>query len=207
MFIKKYSGALLIVVAMFGGLAYWGYQYFKPKSQQGKVAVTGGKALDFKPKNPTIYFQKDKKWGSDKIGGSGETLASSGCVVSSVSMGLLEFGIDINPKKLNQKLKEMNGFTSNGWVIWDKIRIITEGKVKVSIPKKANHEVIDNALAKGFPVLAKVYLFGVQQHWVLIVGKKENQYLMKDPLGNGQIETMKNLGSDIYAIRILKPKE
>ena len=44
-------------------------------------------------------------------------------------------------------------------------------------------------------------------HWVLIVGKKNNQYIINDPLGkkNGY-EYLSKYDSEIYAIRYLEKK-
>jgi len=49
---------------------------------------------------------------------------------------------------------------------------------------------------------------GVIPHWVLIVGKDESEYLMRDPLGDGEtLGRVSRYNSKIYAIRTLKNGE
>jgi hypothetical protein len=42
---------------------------------------------------------------------------------------------------------------------------------------------------------------------VLIVGREQKEYLMKDPLGNGALTPLSSLGSDILAVRVVKRVE
>lgn len=43
------------------------------------------------------------------------------------------------------------------------------------------------------------------QHWVLLVGRDQKEYLMKDPLGDGKsLQPLSSLGSDILAVRVVK---
>jgi hypothetical protein len=69
----------------------------------------------------------------------------------------------------------------------------------------ASHARIDRALKSQQPVIAKVYLNGIIPHWVLIVGKEGNDYLMRDPLEDGKkVQRLSEYGSKIYAMRTLK---
>jgi hypothetical protein len=55
------------------------------------------------------------------------------------------------------------------------------------------------------PVIAKVFIHGIIPHWVLIVGKERNEYLMCDPLGDGQtVRRLSDYESKVHAIRTLK---
>ena len=64
---------------------------------------------------------------------------------------------------------------------------------------------IDDALAKGDPVLVKVILHSGAQHWVLLVGRDQTDYLIKNPLGDGKtLDKLSSLGSDILAVRLIK---
>ena len=62
----------------------------------------------------------------------------------------------------------------------------------------------DEALRKGQPVIAKVMLRNVIQHWVLIVGKRGTEYLVRDPL-RAEMTTLSAVATTVYAIRILEP--
>jgi hypothetical protein len=64
---------------------------------------------------------------------------------------------------------------------------------------------IETALGEGNPVLVKVLLSSGVQHWVLLVGRDQKDYLMKDPLGDGlHLEPLSTLDSHIIAVRIVR---
>jgi hypothetical protein len=152
-----------------------------------------------------IYLQKDSRWKDDKIGGSLETLGSVGCFVCCVSMALAHYGIDLNPKQLNELLKENEGYTSQGWVKWTSVAKITNHQVNFYVPHSPRFSLIDAALKASEPVLAKIKLYGLISHWILIVGKEGSDYLVKDPLGSGEsLKKLSTFKSKIYAIRIVK---
>ncbi len=69
-----------------------------------------------------IFKQGDSRWGSETLGYGNETLKSAGCAVTSVAIALTCTGEvtdpDFSPKVLNDKLKEMGGF-SYGAIEWN----------------------------------------------------------------------------------------
>lgn len=152
-----------------------------------------------------IYLQKDPRWGDERIGGSGEAIRSVGCTVCCLSMALARYGIDMDPSELNRRMIEQEGYTRRGWVIWDAIRKVSDGKVQVELPPKPTNLLIEQALAQGDPILVKIILRSGFPHWVLLVGRDGVDYLMKDPLGDGEtLEPLSSLGSDILAVRIVR---
>ena len=153
-------------------------------------------------KIPSFYSQQDPKWALDRLGNSNETIGKVGCLISSVCMNLSYYKQDITPKELNQKLQKIDGYTNRGWLIWSKLEDITDKKLSIEFPK-LSHKSIDNYLLEQKPVLAKVYIAKVIPHWVLIVGKREHEYLMLDPLGKGELSKVSNYGGYIYSIRVL----
>jgi len=155
---------------------------------------------------PTFYNQRDKTWASDRLGNTNETVGKVGCLVSSVGMNLSYYGIEMNPKKINEKLTKVEGFTSRGWLVWSKLSIITDEKVTISFPK-LSHENIEKYLLQKKPVLAKLYINRVIPHWVLIVGEKEGEYLMLDPLRDEKPIKFSSYGSYIYSIRVMEKKQ
>jgi len=152
---------------------------------------------------PTFYNQRDKSWASDKLGNTDETVGKVGCLISSVGMNLSYYGIGMNPKKINEQLTKVEGFTSQGWLVWSKLSTITDEKVTISFPK-LSHENIEKYLLKKEPVLAKLYINRVIPHWVLIVGEKEGEYLMLDPLRDEKPINFSSYGSYIYSIRVME---
>jgi len=157
-------------------------------------------------KVPTFYNQRDKSWASDRLGNTDETVGKVGCLISSVGMNLSYYGIGMNPKKINEKLTKVEGFTSRGWLVWSKLSTITNDKVTISFPK-LSHENIEKYLLQKEPVLAKLYINRVIPHWVLIVGEKEGEYLMLDPLRDEKPIKFSSYGSYIYSIRVMEKKQ
>lgn len=154
-----------------------------------------------------IYLQTDPRWADDAIGGSRESLRRVGCTVCSVSMALAYHGIDLDPGELNRRLKEADGYTLRGWLKWDAVRQVTDGRVRVELPSNPTQQTIDDALAAGDPVIVKVILRSGIQHWVLLVGREGNEYLMKDPLGDGRnLQHLSTIGSEIHAVRIVRKR-
>jgi ABC-type bacteriocin/lantibiotic exporter with double-glycine peptidase domain len=150
------------------------------------------------------YLQRDTKWAHETIGGSNERIASVGCAVCTLAMALDHYGIKITPKGLNDYLKSNAGYTRRGWLKWDSVSKISEGRVSLDYLGKPTFQKIDAALTNGEPVIAKVVI-NQTPHWVLIVGKEKNEYLIRDPLGGGKsLRQLSYYRSGLYEIRILK---
>jgi hypothetical protein len=153
------------------------------------------------------YLQHDKRWASDPIGGSGKPLQKVGCAICSLSMALARYGIAQTPGQLNQELKEVGGYNEKGWVYWNAIESVTGGKVYVEWRREPTLGDIERALALGQPVLVKVAPTGMLQHWVMLAGRDGREFLMRDPLDQAKtLKPLSSLGSEILAVRIVKPE-
>ncbi|MBN8248217.1 MAG: hypothetical protein J0L84_12330 [Verrucomicrobia bacterium] len=151
------------------------------------------------------YLQADPRWAAETVGGSGEPLRRVGCTLCCLSMALAHHGMTNDPAALNRMLKDHDGYTYRGWVKWGAVNRITDGRIEVWLPQHPSHQVINAALAEGNPVLVKVILRSGFQHWVMLVGRDQREYLMKDPLGDGKsLQMLSSLGSDILAVRVVR---
>ncbi len=199
---KRFIFLIAIVVMVPGVISAW---WFLPgRRTDVRLSSTSREAVPRSalPVDP-IHLQADPLWASEKIGGSGEAMRRVGCTICCLSMALTHHGIPVDPMDLNEKLKEANGFTSRGWVIWDAVRRVSDGTVSIVIPEIPTNEDIEGALDEGNPVLVKVLLKSGVHHWVLLVGRDQQEYLMKDPLGDGtSLGRLSSIGSDILAVRI-----
>ena len=166
------------------------------------VSTTNVKNIEL-IKVPKFYNQRDKTWASDKLGNTSETVGKVGCLVSSVGMNLSYYGIAMNPKEINKKLTSIDGYTARGWLVWTKLSDITDDKIKITFPI-LSHENIEKYLLEKKPVLAKVFIHRVIPHWVLIVGEKEGEYLMLDPLTQGEPVKLSDYGDYVYSIRVME---
>jgi len=152
-----------------------------------------------------FYLQRDERWKDETIG-SGETIAKVGCTLSSLAMALEHYRVAFTPKTLNDALKSNGGYTRRGWLQWNAVSKISGGKVLVRVLDKPTHADIDAALQAQHPVLVKVFINHVIPHWVLVVSKEGNEYLMRDPLNAQKTLTrVAHYGSDIYGVRVVEP--
>jgi Bacterial SH3 domain/Peptidase_C39 like family len=146
----------------------------------------GGESMSFK----LVYLsQQDPKWKSDILGfgDTGDTIGYVGCALTSVAMFLSGHGYAETPKTLNQKLKNVQGFASAA-IRWGAVsQIYPNVTLKAFIPCSTSDAPlgqIDAAIAAGQPAIVQVDYSndpGIQTHWVLLYGKKGDDYLMLDP--------------------------
>ena len=137
-----------------------------------------------------VYLsQQDPLWKQDILGfGDPEdTMGYLGCALTSVAMLLSGHGYSETPKSLNKKLKNVNGFVSAA-IRWGSVsQIYPNVTVRSNIScttSPAPLELIDAAIAAGQPAIVQVDSSpanGIQTHWVVIYGKKDDDYLMLDP--------------------------
>ena len=179
----------------------------RPPTGSGPIPSTGGAMLTITNVSLfPIHLQKDARWADHTIGGSDEPIAAVGCTLCGVSMALAHHGIALPPDRLNARLKRCGGYNERGWLEWTAIPSVTEGRATAVVHAEPSHEVIDSALRRGGCVIAKIMLRDRVQHWVLIVGKRGNEYLVKDPLGTGkELDMLSELAREIHAIRVVKP--
>jgi hypothetical protein len=170
------------------------------------ISPSGGEAFrDFSAVQTPIYLQTDTRWRDVPIGGSSEKLSNVGCTLCCLAMGLENYAIDLTPPELNELLKSADGFTKDGLIKWESVSKISDGKVRVDHSSPLSFQTIDQALTKRQPVIAKIFLNGLAAHWVLIVGKEGMEYLVCDPLGDGEsLDKLSDYKSDIHAIRVIK---
>jgi hypothetical protein len=137
-----------------------------------------------------VYLsQQDPQWKQDILGfgDPSDTIGYVGCALTSVAMLLSGHGYSETPRSLNQKLKNVDGFVSAG-IRWGAVsQIYPNVTLKAFIPcstSDAPLAQIDAAIAAGQPAIVQVDnspADGIQTHWVVLYGKKGDDYLMLDP--------------------------
>ncbi|HIE24901.1 MAG TPA: hypothetical protein EYP74_02760, partial [Anaerolineales bacterium] len=136
------------------------------------------------------YSQQDPAWKKKKLGFSNLSIGTDGCAITSLAMLVKGFGYDETPATLNKKLRDLgenNGFI-DALVIWGSIPLLFPKISYRNLILCRDHNAplaqIDDSLAKGQPVLVEVdrsLSAGLQTHWVVLYGKKGDDYLMTDP--------------------------
>jgi len=138
----------------------------------------GGLALQ----DQTVFSQKDPRWASDRLGNTADSMASDGCLVTASAMALSNLGFQTNPKDLNQRLTRTKSYTKKGWLIWDGIRRVTEGRAVATYYDNVDAPTIDKCLKAGEYPMVQFYLPNGRSHWAMIVRHDARGYHMRDPL-------------------------
>ena len=127
------------------------------------------------------FFQGDPRWSDELLGNTPVTLGAEGCAVASASMLLSHYGLDVDPGRLNKFLKENNGFEGAGWLRWESAAEFTPCLIEKAYEDLPSYALIDWNLLRGNPVIVRLRLPSGITHFVVIVGKRGFDYLMRDP--------------------------
>jgi len=201
----------VIVLGLGAGAAYIGWRYpsvirdiVKGPANTVTVRVDGP---DMVLPDAAAFRQDAADWADDKMGQTADTLGDYGCTVTSVANAISNVtGAPVSPKQLNEKLGQVGGYTSRGWLIWSKVAEATDGAVQVTVHDEPTREGIAACMAGGGYPVVKIKLGGVIPHWVLLVGRKDGEYIMRDPLVGAPDDPaipVSVRGKTIYSLRCL----
>jgi len=119
----------------------------------------------------SAFYQKDTRWASERLGRSSDTMGSD----------------ETNPSDLNARLTQSDGFTKNGWLIWDGIRKVTGGRAAAQYYDNVSEETINNCMRRGDYPLVQFYLKNGRSHWAMILKRDARGYHMRDPLRQSSV--------------------
>ncbi len=154
------------------------------------------------------FLQNDPLWGQDPLGPSPtDTLGSAGCAVSSAAMILASYGVDTDPRRLNEFLNSRDGFTPEAWLKWEVAAELSPDKVRFVYEDLPSYQLIDENLERGNPVIVRIRYDSGITHFVVIRGKEGHDYLINDPGRHGAngAYPLRQLGSNIEALRFYEP--
>lgn len=118
------------------------------------------------------YNQRDSAWGGDSLDGTRYTLASAGCLVTSLAMVMTHYGYrTVTPVTINSNPANFAAY----YPAYLLITIVVEGATVKRI-----QAAIDATLATGNPVIVGVHAYGGTHYVVLMSGRRGN-YVMRDP--------------------------
>jgi GH25 family lysozyme M1 (1,4-beta-N-acetylmuramidase) len=155
------------------------------------------------PLDLTVMSQKDLRWAGEKLGTSAVTIGGYGCLLTSVAMTCNYFGKDTDPGRLNKSLIEVNGYEQGNLLRYSSVStiypdILVDWNAFLTNPDDKD---IDGVLKLGLPVIAQVDYkpdtVALEQHWVVIIGKDTNGYLIADPI-DGQTVYLSRYGGKVY---------
>ena len=159
---------------------------------------------DFEIHNVQYYLQNDPEWTNDLIGDSSSRMGGRGCLIACVSSAITDLGVPISPQEFNAKLTDVDGFQGDS-LIWYKINeAFTEVDYKYT--RVFSRVTIENDLKSGLlPIINVKYKGTGITHWLLIVGTKDGEFLVYDPLVATKEPIDLSVHGKVYAYRVLIP--
>ncbi|MBE2203152.1 MAG: C39 family peptidase [Chthoniobacterales bacterium] len=204
---------LVSMVVLFGvvvcatAASFWisGWMEKRPLPPSGGLFIPGAIVL------PGPHFlQFDPKWGGDTLGQTKDSLASAGCAVTSAAMILAGYGIETDPGRLNRFLSlTPGGYTPEGWIYWEKAAEAAPDFLPKLLPHyedKPSFFLIDWNLLRGNPVIVRLRYPNGITHFLVICGKRGEDYLVRDPGKGGArgVYPLKDFGGPIEALRFYR---
>ena len=208
---KKYVGrmtarriftlAAILLLGALGAAAWYWLEPRSPLAPSGGLYFFGEKVLDVPQ-----FFQGDPRWGADPLGPTPATLGAEGCAVTSAAMVLASYGVDVDPGRLNAFAIQHGGYTPEGWLYWEAAAAYPPAIARKAYEDKPSYALIDQNLLAGNPVIIRVRYPTGGTHFVVIVGKRGFDYLIRDPGRGGAqgVYPLKDFGRPIEALRFFE---
>jgi hypothetical protein len=134
-----------------------------------------------------LLWQNDERWATTTLGYGPQTLQDWGCLTTVLTMVVNGYGYNETPVTVSQKMVAIGAFHGSAINAFR----IGEAFPGVAIANLINCERtpapladIDAELTAGRPVLACVDqspAAGIQDHWILLYARENDEYLMLDP--------------------------
>ncbi|MCP4358741.1 MAG: hypothetical protein GY796_12045 [Chloroflexi bacterium] len=162
------------------------------------------------------YCQNDPQWKNHQLGTGQQTLGQFGCLLSCMTMMLTGFGENYTPLTLNNTLLNRppgQGFDASNVYFLAPAYLIDHVKYYDNwMPKQQTGATfaqydpnflnrIDQEIASGQAVILQVdtdttdpYTFGSEQHWVFVLAKQGNDYLILDPTDGRPVSLLARYG-------------
>ena len=149
------------------------------------------------PLVPTIS-QRSPHWAADHLGSDPhDTIGSSGCALTAVSMVHSAFGYPTSPRQLNRWLTDHGGYIENDLLLWRQAVADTAGGIRwqwlhvagispslavddQDIDPLPTRAMVTSELDQGHLVVAEVRLHG-GMHFVVITGHQGGRLQINDP--------------------------
>jgi peptidoglycan hydrolase CwlO-like protein len=162
------------------------------QSQGGATLLSGQTVCD---DWGCYYNQRDSQWGGNSLNGTGYSLASDGCLITSMAMVYTHYGHKgVNPQTINSN----SGNFASYYPAYLNFTITADGVTST----RAGSE-ISSELQSGRPVIVGIKYANGNTHFVVLTDYNGGDYLMNDPFTpNGhkiQFTSKYSLGS-IFAI-------
>ena len=194
---------LLIVAALVLAAALAGGYYALLANYISGYGIILTPSRDYEVREVAYYLQNDPVWSQDKIGETNQTLGAAGCLISCVASAVTDLGVGITPAELNEKLSDIGGF-SGAKLIWYKIHEAVP-EVNYTYSRVFTAKTIENDLAQGLlPIINVRYHGGGITHWVLVIGAKDGEFMVYDPLNREKTPLPLSTHGKVYSYRVIR---
>lgn len=129
-----------------------------------------------------VFKQTWMPWAKEKLGFTQSNIEDRGCALLCVSMVMKYYGVDTDPSKLNNWLKENGGF-QGGSMVWSALSRIGSNvsyQGKISFAQGIDYDRIKSELDKGYPLIAELDTSTIGMHFVVITGHVGNDFYIND---------------------------
>jgi hypothetical protein len=168
------------------------------------------------PPVPTLS-QRSQVWSRQALGSDPvDTIGSSGCALTAVTMVASAYGYSTNPSQLNQWLTAHGGYIENDLLLWRQATAVTQGSVRwqwlhvpgiVSQLRTDDQDIedlppqslVESQLDAGRLVVAEVRLYG-GMHFVVITGHRGDILYINDPWFGDRTSLQARYGSYRQAV-------
>ena len=193
--------ALAVLLLFIGGGVLTGIYWFSKR----QLAPSGGMYFFSRVELTVPLFQQaDPVWGHDRLALSTHTLGQVGCAVSSAAMIMKYYGLDTDPGRLNNFLRDHGGYNEDNDLIWEGPPQLAPDKVRHVYEDLPSYYLIDSNLYRGNPVIVRMRFANGITHFVVVMGKQGFDYLIRDPSHYGLekgVYPLKEICNNIEALR------
>ncbi len=147
-------------------------------SNQGGATILNGSTKDDSGWGK-YYNQRDSQWGNQLLPGSNYSMASSGCLVTSMAMVMSYYNKSVSPGSISSQseLFSFGDFRQGSWNIGG----ASTTRTRVGYSRSG----LDNELASnpGKPVIVGITQYGSSrpEHFLVIKARVGDDYLINDP--------------------------
>ena len=137
------------------------------------------------------YNQRDSQWGTTALNNTQYTLASDGCLVTSMAMIYTHLGRkNVTPLTINSNALNFASY----YPAYLNFKIIADGLTTNRVGSG-----IDSELSAGRPVIAEIRYGNNDRHFIVLISGSNGNYIMNDPfVPNGHKIAFKDYYSGIY---------
>ncbi len=165
------------------------------------------------PEQPTgampvpCWGQCSSPWSGDQLGTCNLTICDAGCAITSVAMIFKYYGVNTDPRIMNNYLKSHGGYAGGCSLYWTAPPGCSGGTVTYAggyqcqtFPCDMN--VVNAEVDRGYPCVVEVRFYG-GMHFVAITGRDGGTYYINDPAYGDRTTLNARYGSPpaaIYAV-------